>query len=68
MLFRSLPDAVPCLRVVTADALTIDGPDVLGAGLCPTRLVANLPYNVAVPVLLILLAALPAPESRSGAV
>ena len=47
-----LPDAV--LQVVTADALRpppLDGE--------PTALVANLPYNVAVPVLLTLLAELP---------
>ncbi|MFB4313068.1 16S rRNA (adenine(1518)-N(6)/adenine(1519)-N(6))-dimethyltransferase RsmA [Actinomadura sp. 21ATH] len=43
------------LEVVTADALRIDavpGPE-------PTALVANLPYNVAVPVVLHLLATLP---------
>jgi 16S rRNA (adenine1518-N6/adenine1519-N6)-dimethyltransferase len=43
------------LRVVTADALnvtTLPGP-------APTAMVANLPYNVAVPVLLHLLATLP---------
>ena len=60
-----LPDAAPRLRVVTADALTIDGPDALGAGAAPTRLVANLPYNVAVPVLLTLLAALPSLRSAT---
>ena len=60
-----LPDAAPRLRVVTADALTIDGPHALGADAAPTRLVANLPYNVAVPVLLTLLAALPALRSAT---
>lgn len=60
-----LPDAAPRLRVVTADALTIDGPHALGPGPRPTRLVANLPYNVAVPVLLTLLAALPSLRSAT---
>ncbi len=44
------------LTVITADALAIRGSDIPGA---PTALVANLPYNVAVPVLLHLLAELP---------
>jgi 16S rRNA (adenine1518-N6/adenine1519-N6)-dimethyltransferase len=44
------------LRVVTADALRV-GPGDLP--LAPDVLVANLPYNVAVPVVLNLLAALP---------
>jgi 16S rRNA (adenine1518-N6/adenine1519-N6)-dimethyltransferase len=49
------------LAVVTADALTVGEPDLAGrAGRPPTVLVANLPYNVAVPVVLHLLAALPA--------
>lgn len=50
------------LHVVCADALTITGPQALHLAQDapqPTRLVANLPYNVAVPVLLTLLAALP---------
>ena len=42
--------------VVAADALRIEGRDLPAA---PSVLVANLPYNVAVPVLLHLLAALP---------
>jgi 16S rRNA (adenine1518-N6/adenine1519-N6)-dimethyltransferase len=46
------PDAQ--LRVVCADALRVD--EVPGA---PTALVANLPYNIAVPVVLHLLATLP---------
>jgi 16S rRNA (adenine1518-N6/adenine1519-N6)-dimethyltransferase len=45
----------PRLTVVNADALRV-GPAELGA---PSALVANLPYNVAVPVVLHLLAALP---------
>jgi 16S rRNA (adenine1518-N6/adenine1519-N6)-dimethyltransferase len=48
-------EAAARLRVVTADALTVSG-DELGA---PTALVANLPYNVAVPVLLTLLERVP---------
>lgn len=53
------------LTVVTADAMTVDAaalsaPD--GAPIIPTALVANLPYNVSVPVLLHLLAALPSLE------
>ncbi|WP_043563027.1 16S rRNA (adenine(1518)-N(6)/adenine(1519)-N(6))-dimethyltransferase RsmA [Actinomyces israelii] len=57
-----MPGAAGRLRVVQADALTLDGPGALGlapADPAPTRLVANLPYNVAVPVLLTLLASLP---------
>ncbi|QPL05657.1 MULTISPECIES: 16S rRNA (adenine(1518)-N(6)/adenine(1519)-N(6))-dimethyltransferase RsmA [Actinomyces] len=60
------PAAAERLRVVTADALTIDGPQALGpldGEAPPTRLVANLPYNVAVPVLLTLLGCLPSLES-----
>jgi 16S rRNA (adenine1518-N6/adenine1519-N6)-dimethyltransferase len=53
------------LTVLTADAMTVDAatlsaPD--GAPIIPTALVANLPYNVSVPVLLHLLAALPSIE------
>lgn len=49
------PDLGPRLDVVQADALRVD--DVPGPP--PTSLVANLPYNVAVPVLLHLLERLP---------
>jgi 16S rRNA (adenine1518-N6/adenine1519-N6)-dimethyltransferase len=45
------------LTVVTADAVTISAGDLPGDP--PVSLVANLPYNVAVPVLLNLLEALP---------
>ncbi|HWB35915.1 MAG TPA: 16S rRNA (adenine(1518)-N(6)/adenine(1519)-N(6))-dimethyltransferase RsmA, partial [Rugosimonospora sp.] len=58
VLAAALPDTAghdPRLTVVPADALKV-GPVELGA---PTALVANLPYNVAVPVVLHLLAALP---------
>lgn len=48
------------LRVVTADALRIGPGDLPADVRAPTALVANLPYNVAVPVVLHLLATLPA--------
>ena len=50
------PDLAGQLTVVGADALRVAGPDLPVA---PTALVANLPYNVAVPVVLHLLAVLP---------
>jgi 16S rRNA (adenine1518-N6/adenine1519-N6)-dimethyltransferase len=50
------PDQAGRLTVVTADALRLSGPDLPAT---PTALVANLPYNVAVPVVLHLLAVLP---------
>ncbi len=63
------PEAADRLSVLHADALTISGPTDLpvpnafsqpdGAP-TPTKLVANLPYNVATPVLLTLLEVLPA--------
>ncbi|HEX6469564.1 MAG TPA: 16S rRNA (adenine(1518)-N(6)/adenine(1519)-N(6))-dimethyltransferase RsmA [Streptosporangiaceae bacterium] len=49
------PDVAGRLEVVRADALHLDSVP----GPPPTALVANLPYNVAVPVVLHLLAALP---------
>lgn len=50
------------LEVIRADAMAVTAADVLSAtgGRAPVALVANLPYNVAVPVLLHLLAELPA--------
>ena len=52
---RFAPDLVQRLTVLRADALTIRSlPDPR-----PTTLVANLPYNVSVPVLLHLMAAIP---------
>jgi 16S rRNA (adenine1518-N6/adenine1519-N6)-dimethyltransferase len=48
------PGCMDRLEVVTADALRIEGLES-----APTALVANLPYNVAVPVLLHLLDVLP---------
>jgi len=53
------PDLVGRLSVIAADALRIAGPDLPAV---PTALVANLPYNVAVPVVLHLLAVLPSLE------
>jgi 16S rRNA (adenine1518-N6/adenine1519-N6)-dimethyltransferase len=50
-------DRAARLTVVTADAVTISAADLPGDP--PVSLVANLPYNVAVPVLLNLLEALP---------
>ncbi|MGB6164082.1 MAG: 16S rRNA (adenine(1518)-N(6)/adenine(1519)-N(6))-dimethyltransferase RsmA [Pseudonocardiaceae bacterium] len=49
------------LRILTADALRVGRAEIVEAagGLEPTALVANLPYNVGVPVLLHLLAELP---------
>ena len=60
-----MPQAAGRLSVIEADALSITGPEPLGeAGAQPpTRLVANLPYNVAVPVLLTVLEALPSLET-----
>jgi 16S rRNA (adenine1518-N6/adenine1519-N6)-dimethyltransferase len=50
------PDAVDRLRVLPADALRLRAGDL---AVPPDALVANLPYNVAVPVVLHLLAELP---------
>ncbi|WP_083862715.1 16S rRNA (adenine(1518)-N(6)/adenine(1519)-N(6))-dimethyltransferase RsmA [Gordonia soli] len=50
------PDQADAFDVITADALRIARDDLPVA---PTALVANLPYNVAVPVLLHLLAEIP---------
>jgi len=52
-------DLADRLEVVTADALRVAEPDLPAA---PSALVANLPYNVAVPVVLHLLAVLPSLE------
>ena len=64
---RQAPTRAADLTVVVADALTLDGPSLTSAAAeetalgsaQPTALVANLPYNVAVPVLLHLLATFP---------
>jgi 16S rRNA (adenine1518-N6/adenine1519-N6)-dimethyltransferase len=54
-------DRTGALRVLTADALRVRRAELVEAagGVPPTALVANLPYNVGVPVLLHLLAELP---------
>ncbi|SFW64329.1 16S rRNA (adenine(1518)-N(6)/adenine(1519)-N(6))-dimethyltransferase RsmA [Amycolatopsis australiensis] len=57
------PEVAGNLTVVGADALRVTSADLPGA---PTALVANLPYNVAVPVVLHLLAEVP--SLRSGLV
>ncbi|HST84867.1 MAG TPA: 16S rRNA (adenine(1518)-N(6)/adenine(1519)-N(6))-dimethyltransferase RsmA [Kineosporiaceae bacterium] len=49
------PDAVHRLQVITADALTVTADQLRHDDVEPSALVANLPYNVAVPVLLTLL-------------
>ncbi len=65
---RTIAERAPRLAdratVLTADALSLSEPDLAalddeGLAAMPTVLVANLPYNVAVPVLLHLLAAVP---------
>jgi 16S rRNA (adenine1518-N6/adenine1519-N6)-dimethyltransferase len=53
------PDRADRMAVVAADALHIEGHDLPAVSGPPSVLVANLPYNVAVPVLLHLLAAVP---------
>jgi 16S rRNA (adenine1518-N6/adenine1519-N6)-dimethyltransferase len=53
---RVAPTRAEQLRVITGDALQLGSADVTPE---PTALVANLPYNVSVPVLLHLLAAFP---------
>jgi 16S rRNA (adenine1518-N6/adenine1519-N6)-dimethyltransferase len=52
---RRMPEAADRLTVVAADALRITELDPM-----PSRVVANLPYNVSVPVILHLLATFPA--------
>jgi 16S rRNA (adenine1518-N6/adenine1519-N6)-dimethyltransferase len=54
-----LPGAADRLHVVVADAVRLDAALVTGPAGPPTRLAANLPYNVAVPVLLTALERVP---------
>jgi len=54
-----LPELADRLTVLTADALTVTGAELGDPADPPTALVANLPYNVSVPVLLHLLAVVP---------
>ena len=49
------PTAADRLRVISADALAVTADQLSDGGPEPSALVANLPYNVAVPVLLTLL-------------
>jgi 16S rRNA (adenine1518-N6/adenine1519-N6)-dimethyltransferase len=57
------PEAAGRLTVITADALRVSAADLSPEGTGgPTVLAANLPYNVAVPVVLNLLAACPSLE------
>ncbi|MBO3725426.1 16S rRNA (adenine(1518)-N(6)/adenine(1519)-N(6))-dimethyltransferase RsmA [Actinomyces bowdenii] len=56
-----MPHAAGRLSLIEADALGIRGPADLG-GARPTLMVANLPYNVAVPLVLTALEALPSLE------
>lgn len=51
----------PGLRVILGDALQLDWRRVLGQG--PWKMVSNLPYNVAVPVVMTLLESAPGIES-----
>lgn len=53
------PESADELAVLTADALRVTAPELPDAHSAPRAMVANLPYNVAVPVLLHLLAELP---------
>ncbi len=50
---EELVAGLPGVRVLRGDALAMDWPDVLGAG--AWRMASNLPYNVAVPVVVELL-------------
>jgi 16S rRNA (adenine1518-N6/adenine1519-N6)-dimethyltransferase len=60
VLTQRLGPGHPGVSVVTADALEVDWTRLLGASTPPTwTLVANLPYNVAVPVVLDVLARAP---------
>lgn len=52
-------EAASRLTVVHADVLSLGGDDIRAVGRAPTALIANLPYNVSVPVLLHLLEELP---------
>jgi 16S rRNA (adenine1518-N6/adenine1519-N6)-dimethyltransferase len=51
----ALPSRLPGIRVVQADFLDIDLPDLLRDEQRPVRVVGNLPYNVASPILFKLL-------------
>lgn len=57
------PDVAQNLAVIDMDAMDLVPADIAGLGPPPTRLVANLPYNVAVPVILHTLATFPSIET-----
>ena len=56
---RFAPEHRDQLVVINADALRITQSEIEGTGYSPTAIIANLPYNVAVPVLIHLLEILP---------
>lgn len=61
---RMRPELMDMLRVQTADALTVSSWETIGGDWPPPRrLIANLPYNVAVPILLHFLETFPTLES-----
>lgn len=60
---RFAPDHVDRLAVLNADALRITPEAIANTGHLPSAIIANLPYNVAVPVLLHLLEILPSVRS-----
>lgn len=60
---RFAPEHVDQLAVINADALRITPGEIAETGYLPSAIIANLPYNVAVPVLLHLLEILPSVRS-----
>lgn len=60
------PDAAERFRVIRSDALELSAEDFAALPAPPTLLVANLPYNVSVPILMHLLELVP--ELRGGLV
>jgi 16S rRNA (adenine1518-N6/adenine1519-N6)-dimethyltransferase len=63
---RCSPDVAARFTIVESDALLVQAEQLVVGGRTPDALVANLPYNVAVPVLLTLLERIP--TLRSGLV
>ena len=59
-------DGIPRLRVIHTDALELHAADLAALPEAPEVLVANLPYNVSVPILMHLLVLIP--QLRSGLV
>ena len=60
-LARALPSRLPSVHLVQADFLRVDVADLLRSAATPVRVVGNLPYNVASPILFKLLH-----EAREG--